>query len=99
MPLYCYSGIMMNLKAEKKSHLKKKSNEPKLNKKPMLNRKELHMNPFFDNVLFRETVNKQLFCSVTVNSSHDDFSAHQILREIKFRFRTENLPKWPILRI
>ena len=65
MPLYCYSGIMMNLKAEKKSSFeKKKSNEPKLNKKPMLNRKELHMNPFFDNVLFRETVNKQLFCTV-----------------------------------
>ena len=63
MPLYCYSGIMMNLKAEKKFSFEKKSNEPKLNKKLMLNRKELHMNSFFDNVLFRETVNKLLLCS------------------------------------
>ena len=62
----------------------------------MLNRKELHMNSFFDNVLFRETVNKQLFCSVTGNSSYD-FSASQILREIKFR--TENLPKWLFLSV
>ena len=50
-------------KQKKKFSFEKKSNEPKLNKKLMLNRKELHMNSFFDNVLFRETVNKLLLCS------------------------------------